>query len=160
MQFKSENKHMVDILFVLALFSVFTISALLLVILGADVYSKTIDDMDQNFTTRTSFSYITEKIRQADRTGAVEIGTFDGQDALILSQSLDDTVYCTYIYLYNGHLKELFIKKGQDIQPKAGQDIIALTSFHLEQMDDHLYRLTMKDATVSDFSLIISTHSN
>lgn len=159
MSFKNENRHMVDILFVLALFCVFTISALLLVILGADIYRKTVQDMDQNFTARTSFAYVTEKIRQSDSYHSVEVGTFSGEEALILTQSIDSVEYSTYIYLYDGHLKELFTKKGQSISPKAGQNILALNSFGVEQVNSNLYRLIMVAPNHTSFSMLVSTHS-
>lgn len=40
MNVKQEKNHIVDVLFVLALFVVFTLSALVLVILGANVYRQ------------------------------------------------------------------------------------------------------------------------
>ena len=55
---KNDNRHMVDILFVIALFCVFALSALMLVIIGSNVYKKTVTNMDNNFDSRTSFSYI------------------------------------------------------------------------------------------------------
>ena len=57
------DKSIVDMLFLLALFGVFLISALFIVLFGANIYKKTVNDMDANFSARTSVSYITEKIR-------------------------------------------------------------------------------------------------
>ena len=46
MNHKTQEKHfIVDILFVLALFGVFAVSALALVTIGADVYQHTVEDM-------------------------------------------------------------------------------------------------------------------
>ena len=49
---RNENKHMVDVLFVIILFCVFAVSALILVMIGANVYKKTVNDMDSNFNSR------------------------------------------------------------------------------------------------------------
>ena len=57
MHFKNENRHMVDVLFVLSLFCVFAFSALMLVIIGADVYKKTAAHMDTNYASRISYAY-------------------------------------------------------------------------------------------------------
>ena len=45
---KQEKHFIVDILFVLALFGVFAVSALALVTIGADVYQHTVEDMGVN----------------------------------------------------------------------------------------------------------------
>ena len=46
---KQEKHFIVDILFVLALFGVFAVSALALVTIGADVYQHTVEDMGVNY---------------------------------------------------------------------------------------------------------------
>ena len=61
---KQEKHFIVDILFVLALFGVFAVSALALVTIGADVYQHTVEDMGVNYESRTAVSYIMEKVRQ------------------------------------------------------------------------------------------------
>ena len=62
---RNQEKHfIVDILFVLALFGVFAVSALSLVTIGADVYQHTVEDMSVNYDSRTAVSYIMEKVRQ------------------------------------------------------------------------------------------------
>ena len=62
---RNQEKHfIVDILFVLALFGVFAVSALALVTIGADVYQHTVEDMGVNYESRTAVSYILEKVRQ------------------------------------------------------------------------------------------------
>ena len=48
---KNQEKHfIVDILFVLALFGVFAVSALALVTIGADVYQHTVEDISISVT--------------------------------------------------------------------------------------------------------------
>ena len=98
MPIKQEKRHIVDILFVLALFGVFAFSALILVILGADVYKSTVSSMSQNFESRTACSYITEKIRQNDVYDSVYIDDFEGTKALVFTQDIYGSQYGTYIY--------------------------------------------------------------
>lgn len=140
------NKHIVDVLFVLALFGVFAASALMLVTIGANVYKRNVANMNVNFSTRTAFSYLTEKLRQNDSSNAVSIGELDGEKALILSQTIDGAEYVTYLYLYEGYLKELYVRKdsftGSDLL-SAGQNILALSSFHMEEISNHLIKLTL-----------------
>ena len=58
---KEQKTFMVDILFLLALFVLFTISSLILVSVGAEVYRQTTSDMSTNYDMRTSIAYITEE---------------------------------------------------------------------------------------------------
>lgn len=99
-----------DILFVLALFGVFAVSALALVTIGADVYQHTVEDMGVNYESRTAVSYIMERCGRTipltvfpDRSGNVP--------ALCMLSEIDEETYCTYLYLYDGHLKELLCGK-------------------------------------------------
>ena len=140
------NRHIVDILFVLALFVVFAASALMLVTIGANIYKQNVVNMSTNFTKRTAYSYLTEKLRQNDTTNAVSIGELEGIKALVLSQQIDGTEYVTYLYLYDGYLKELYVRKDSfsgSALLSAGQDILALTSFHMEEASHHLIKLTL-----------------
>ena len=71
---KTQEKHfIVDILFVLALFGVFAVSALSLVTIGADVYQHTVEDMSVNYDSRTAVSYIMEKVRQSDTADSISL---------------------------------------------------------------------------------------
>ena len=146
MKRKTESKHIVDVLFVLAMFCLFAIYAVLLIVVGAKVYQKTINGMNDNFNSRTPFSYVTEKIRQSDRMGALEIGKIGEYDALIINETLQDKEYCTYIYAQDGWLKELLTEKNNSLSPDAGQNIIQVTDFHISQTDDGIFNITLIDS--------------
>ena len=66
MNTEHEKKHIVDILFVLALFLVFTLSTLTLVLFGANIYQNTVNDMEDNYNARTVCCYILGKFRSND----------------------------------------------------------------------------------------------
>lgn len=163
MNTKQEKNHIVDILFVLALFVVFTLSALVLVILGASVYRQTITYMDKNYTARTAYSYLTEKVRQNDRYDSISLGQLEGTDALVLTQEINDTTYATYLYLYEGSLRELFIRQGSDIGTNplsAGQEILPLTDWNLEMAQEQLLHiaLTLDDNTQKELFIALHSH--
>lgn len=159
MDFKQKNRHMVDILFVIALFCVFAVSALMLVMIGSNVYKKTVHNMDQNYNTRTSFAYITEKIRQFDSQDAISVGSLEGTDALILTTTANDTIYNTYIYRYDGYLKELFVKSDAAISLESGQNILPISDFTLLAINEHLYQFTLTSENNITYDLYVSTRS-
>lgn len=144
---QKQEHHMIDILFVIALFCMFALSAIFLISVGADIYGKTVSHMEANFNSRTAFAYVTEKVRQADAAGAIDVASFDDIPALTITQTIGDTQYITYLYQYENQLKELMVREDTPLGPAAGQDILALTDFSLSKINDRLYSfsLTTKD---------------
>lgn len=122
-----------DVLFTLALFCVFAATALIAVILGADIYSSTVASMNRNYNTRTSISYLAEKVRQSDTAGGVSTAVVNGQDALVLTQILDGKPYETWIYTGDGELREVLVASGVEVRPQDGQTIMPLDSLELQQ---------------------------
>ena len=137
---KQEKHFIVDILFVLALFGVFAVSALALVTIGADVYQHTVEDMGVNYESRTAVSYIMEKVRQNDTA---------------------DSIFLTD--LYDGHLKELFMREGASLGGQvlpAGTDIMDLQEFSLSYASDDLIRISLRTASGEDHTFYIHVHCN
>ncbi|MDE7222326.1 MAG: DUF4860 domain-containing protein [Acetatifactor sp.] len=163
MNTKQEKNHIVDVLFVLALFVVFTLSALVLVILGASVYRQTVRYMDENYTARTAYSYLTEKVRQNDLYDSISLGQLEYTDALVLTREVNNVTYATYLYLHEGSLRELSMRQGRDIGAdplSAGQEILPLTDWELEMTGEHLLhiKLTLEDNTQKELFIALRSH--
>ena len=156
---KKQNRHIIDILFVLALFGVFAMSTLLLITVGTYIYQQTVTNTESNYECRTSFAYITEKIRQADAADAVAVGSFEEQPALILTQLIDGTTYYTYLYAYDGYLKELLVREGVSLSPAAGQNILEISDFSLKQVSPQLFSFDITTIDEQTYHLYISTHT-
>ena len=129
------NTHIVDIIFILSLFCIFTASALLVVLMGADVYQGITKDMDYNYSSRSSISYVTEKIRQHDSEGQVFVGNLEGEPALILTQNYNNEIYETWIYRDGNHLKEIMVAAGTPVNSGDGQELMEVSDFQLEAAD-------------------------
>lgn len=113
------------------------------------------------FVSRTALSYVMEKIHQADEYGAVYAGTFDGQDAIVICQTYSEQTYMTYLYEYDGYLRELFIQDGVDAKASDGRRILASDSFSFEESQEGLFHLycTNKDGSISDTYVSIKSTS-
>ena len=149
---KQEKHFIVDILFVLALFGVFAVSALALVTIGADVYES-----------RTAVSYIMEKVRQNDTADSIFLTDLENVPALCMLSEIDEETYCTYLYLYDGHLKELFMREGASLGGQvlpAGTDIMDLQEFSLSYASDDLIRISLRTASGEDHTFYIHVHCN
>ena len=142
MRFSHQQKHVIDLLFPIALFFVFALSALTVILLATHVYQETTTESSVNYTAQTSLSYIREKISQADADGGVSLTTLDGEDALCLRTTQDGVSYCTYIYVLDGELRELFVSADTAPSATAGRSILPVQSFTMEAVADDLYAFT------------------
>lgn len=136
MRERTERKHVIDFLFPLALFFVLTATSVALVVLASGTYSRQVQDSEDSFASRTALSYVMEKIHLADEYGAVYAGTFDGQDAIVIRQTYSEQTYVTYLYEYDGYLRELFIQDGVDAKASDGRRILASDCFSFDETQD------------------------
>ncbi len=156
---EKQQKHIIDIFFVITLFCLFALSAIFLISIGADIYGKTVNNMEQNFDTRTALAYITEKVRQSDQQDQLSVGNLDGHPALIISSHTTSSDYQTYLYAYDGQLKELMVKQGVTLGPETGQNILAVSDFDLHLEGENLISCTIEIDETHSYDLFISTHA-
>ena len=148
--FYKTKRHTVDVLFLITLFCVFAISVITLTGTGATVYEHIVDRMDSNFVSRSSFSYVINKVRQNDRLGNVSIGKYGEADSIIISEEISNTEYCTYLYYYDGSLREIFSRKDQFFDLNLGNSIIELSDFQIEKISDSLCKVVLtNDGNIS-----------
>lgn len=159
MRFQTRHRHVIDLIFPIALFFVFAASSLSVLVLAADVYASTTARLSVNDESRTVLSYLSEKIRQNDADGAIRTVVIDGVDCLAISADYNGTACTTYIYVYDGMLKELFINDGIPIPLKEGKDIMEISSLSIERLDDRIYLFTAVDSQGAESSLIASERS-
>ncbi len=163
---KKNGRHIVDLLFVLALFGVFALSALTLANVGANVYRKTVTAMEQNVNERTPVSYLTEKVRRSDSltsvgTAAVTVATLGDIPALVLTEETEDASYNTYLYCLDGKLKELSVRSDMpDVSGMlaAGQDILDLEEMIPESAAPNLIKIHLTTADGETRTLLLSLH--
>lgn len=156
---KKGNRHAIDLLFTLALFCIFAVSLLLVSATGSQVYENIVHQMDNNYTLRTSLSYVTEKLRQNDVSDRVFIEDLNGSTALVLEQNYEDSVFQTWIYEYEGKLRELFLHKGNDVNPEHGQQLMAIEGFSIELVEGNLYKIAITNSGGETEELLINIRS-
>ncbi len=159
MSIQTRSRHVIHMLFPISLLFVFAVSSFIVLMLAADLYASTTDRFLSNDESRTALSYLTEKIRQNDTGGGLGVTDLDGRQCLSLSADYNGTVYVNYIYEYDGMLKELFIKEGIDVPLKNGNDIIEISSFMVDELDENIYRFTVVDSEGLETSMIIAERS-
>lgn len=155
MNLRNRHSHMIDFLFPVILFFIFTLSALTVILLAAGIYQSTTERSALNDSARTSLSYITEKVHQSDTADAISLGTFDGCEALIIDTVQENKTYRTYIYAYNDELKELFIRDGASAAAADGKTILNVQSFSISRLADNLLQLECTDSQSQSASIVV-----
>jgi len=139
------NGRAIDTFFILALLTLFAITSFFVIIIGARQYHSIADQMTENYETRTVSSYLVEKFNQNDTAGSVSITDIEGISAIALTQTLNDRRYTTYIYAYEGYLREAMVSEGAVITPDFGQKIIETQALEIKSCSNNLYCITVTD---------------
>ena len=157
-----DNRHStkIDSVFVIALFTMFAVTAFLLILIGAKQYQHTADTMDANYESRTISSYLTEKIRQSDSQGMVAITDLEGTKALALYTFENDVTYITYIYYYDNALREIVVTESSVFSLSSGQEIIKTGAFEVEFAQSNLLKITITTTAEQTQTLFLALHSS
>ena len=123
MKNKSRKSH-IEGLLVLLLFGIFAICILSVLLTGAGAYKRLMESGQEAFLNRTVPQYITTKVHQADVAGAVSVTEFGEVTALELQEQVEDAVYITRIYSYDGYIRELFSESTVEFCPADGEKIV------------------------------------
>ena len=148
----------IDTVFVLALITLFAATSFLLVLIGAKQYNYVTDVMNENYETRTTSSYLTEKIRQHDTKDAITIENLEGVPSLKLITDEEDISYVTYIYFYDDALCELVVTENSVFTLSSGQKIIDAKGFEPRFVNDSLLCTKITNTKGETFSLYFTTH--
>ena len=148
---KAVKRRKTDTVFVLIIFSIFAISVLMVLMLGASIYKNMTDISRDGQEDRMVLSYIWTKVKNNDDAGSVYVGDFDGIPALCFDQIYGETLYQTSIYHYDGWVYELFREKGLDLYPEDGENILKIGALTFEELEYGMIR-----ASTGEGSLLIT----
>ena len=151
--------HTIDIVFVLVLFCVFAISLLFVLMAGAKSYNDIKDSMETQYSECTCIQYLAAKIRHYDEAGTVSLGSFDGMDALCLSENIGGDEYVTYIYYSNGNVMELFTEPSAGLSADAGQIVLPAAGLVFLEAADNLIQISCTGEHGGESNLYISLRS-
>ena len=143
------QRHMTDQMFLVILFAVFAVCAFSLSMIGANIYSHTASVMNEDYEERIDISYVTEKIRQWDEKDSIEIGSFHGRTALILS---------LIHYQEKGALRELMVREGLDTTTMQGEKIVAAKDFSVIETKQ-LYHIKIQGSDGKIYQNCVYRHS-
>jgi hypothetical protein len=153
------NTSKIDTVFIAFLFLIFALTASALVLLMATQYRATVNSMNENYEVRTASSYLAEKVRSHDSAESVSVEDLDGITVLALSENAKESDYTTYIYYYGGALRELLIGSDAAFMPDAGQSIVTLQDFCVEDRGEGLLYITFTDSAGLSHEQYLTYHT-
>ncbi len=118
------KRQAVGTLFTMMLFLVFVLCALFAVLTGGQVYENINARMSDNYTSSVALQYVANKVRQNDQAGMVRVLDVDGTSVLELNQELDGCRYYSWIYYYDGSIRELFTSADSGLGLQDGIGIL------------------------------------
>ena len=148
-----------DTVFVMLLFALFCFTAFVLVMIGVKQYKLTADSMDYNYEVRTATSYLREKTAQNDSGSGIEVQDIDGTQAICLTNTINDKDYYTYIYYYDGYLRELFVADDSVYSMESGQQIIELSGMDITENSLGFVEVKLIDTSGSSSTVFLETKS-
>lgn len=120
----------------LLLFTVMAACMLLVLLTGAKIYRNLVHNGRKQFEDQTAVQYVITRVRQAK---TVEIGEFDGCEALIIPEQIGGDNYLTRIYLHEGYLRELFCAADAALCAEDGQKLIPAEVLRFSQEEELLH---------------------
>ena len=154
-----DNSHTIDTAFILALLTLFSITSFLVIMIGAKQYHSIANHMTENYETRTITSYLVEKFHQHGVSDSVSIVDFDGIPAISLCQSVNEKHYDTYIYVYEGYLREITVSEGSTFPLEAGQKMVEANDLSIQACAGNLYCFTLTDRNGNKNQIYISQNA-
>ena len=150
------KQHSVMSVSSLLLFFLFVLFLLPMLIESAQAYRINVQGQERNNNLYTASAYITTKFRQFDWSGGkITLEPFvSGSDeadaaesfpALCFISDKNGSTYCTYLYLYEGQLKELYTQMGSMADAAMGTTIAVLSGFEVEIDENGLYYFKLTD---------------
>lgn len=136
-----KRRHTLDVLFPLGLLAVYALAAAGAVLLAAGSYRSGLTRAHRDFGCTTALAYVAEKLRSGDEAGTVRVDALEDCPALVLSVNREGGWYDTYIYCYDGSLRELMVKRELTPTPQMGAKLLELEDFRPEWAGDGLLRL-------------------
>lgn len=146
----TEKNNSISGLMALLVFGIFAVCILLVLLQGAATYEKIHEKGQLAYGQRTAAHFLSTKIRQAD--GPVRVVSFGDGDALVFEEPIDGDAYATWIYCYDGWLREYFGTTEEEPLPEFGE-LILEAGYLSMSLEDNLLWILLEDSEGEDQEL-------
>lgn len=163
---QKQTPHAVSGLFVFLLLGLFAVFGTVLTLLGAKAYNEAAARTGMHNSARISSAYIRTMLRADDTEGVFSIasvlGTVTREDGseedvtlevLALRDEYDGEAYVTYLYVWDGSLREWFTDAATPFRPAEGEIVCAADAFKAE-LDGNLLQVELQEGGQSETLLL------
>jgi len=143
---------------ILFLFLIFALCIFGVLLNGGEIYQNILTDQEEHYNENTLMQYLSARVHQGDWEKGVSVNEFDGTVALVLAEKIEDKVYETYIYCYDGWLWELYTEEGFAVSVSDGEKILPLKDFVAEfDTTQHMIKIRVQlvDEKWQDFNIYL-----
>ena len=134
----------VSLLFVILLFFSLALCTLFTVLIGAKGYENINGRMEENFQSQTALAYVSNKVKQADAIGGIDVADVEGTSVLVLNQEYGGVPYETMVYYMDGHMMELFCEKNSGMGLIDGTEIMESEEIYFEEEGENLISVNLR----------------
>lgn len=142
-------------MFTFALVALFAILALLLAVIGIDVYQRVLHSADSNNQARASLNYVANKLRAGDVEGQVALEQREGLPVLVLRDP-NAPDYDLSFYYYNSTLMEHYEHAGEVFLPGDGEALVELSAYDVTETAPGLLSFSVATTEGQDFSMHVA----
>lgn len=150
--------HSLDVLVSLALFALFTVCVLMVLMLGVNTYRGVVSSVEETYQSRTCLQYIATKVGHYSGENAVTVTQFGDGDALALKGYFDGEEYVTYLYAHEGMLMELFCATDVILTPADGFSVLEIDELSVEAVASNLLEIACTNQGQSA-TVLVSVHN-
>jgi len=143
----------IDTIFVLMLFCIFAMSVLMVLMLNGRIYKNMNDLSREGYGEQVCLSYVWSRVKNEDAAGELRIGDFNGNKALCFDEKYGGVSYSTFVYFYDGYIRELFCQSGLGLAPEDGEPVIEAKDFSVQQLENGLIEVTAEGGSLFIYPL-------
>lgn len=138
------NKNYISGITAFLVFALFAVSILVTLFLGVTSYQKLNERNQISFQERTCVQYFSTKVRQAQDGDRIQVTSFGEGDALVIGETIGGLELNTYLYCYEGWLREVYTAQLDGFDPEVGGEILPMENMDI-RVEDGLLILNLDD---------------
>ena len=159
---KNENGYsFIETAIVMMLLLLFSLGIFLLAATTSTTYESLVEDKTETEELRIASSYIVTKLRQNDRLDSVTVDykTLEFSEALVISETITDEIYETWIYLDQGTLRELTLLKDEPLNLDMSFEIAKVDTLKMNvDKKSIVFSLSKGETSLSDVFVTLKSN--
>lgn len=125
-----------EIFFSLSLLTLFVICSAMVILYQMQGYQKIVQRNEISETQHLPLAYLHERLTHLEKQSSYHIINMDGIDVLWIENPIQET--STYLYVYDGSLRELNVVQDTQVNLAQGETLTSLDAMQIREQDQLL----------------------